>query len=127
MIITDDKELAIQAKHLTTTAKVPHKWEYVHDKLGYNYRMPNLNASLGCAQLKRLEEFLIMKRELYESYRKQFFELDGFRLFSEPPDCYSNYWLQTIILINKDNDLRDKVLAGLNNAGLMSRPAWNCL
>ena len=127
MIITDDEELAIQAKHLTTTAKVPHKWEYVHDKLGYNYRMPNLNASLGCAQLKRLEEFLIMKRELYESYRKQFFGLDGFLLFEEPSECSSNYWLQTIVLDEPDQEFRNIILTALNEAGLMSRPAWTGL
>ena len=127
MIITDDEELAREAKHLTTTAKVSHKWEYVHDKLGYNYRMPNLNAAFGCAQLNRLEEFLISKRELYERYRKQFIALDGFRMFSEPLNCSSNYWLQTIILNNTDMDLRDRILASLNDAGLMSRPAWTCL
>lgn len=127
MIITDDEELAHQAKHLTTTAKVPHKWEYVHDRVGYNYRMPNLNAAFGCAQLNRLEEFLDSKRKLYERYRKQFIALGGFRLLSEPSDCSSNYWLQTIILDNADIDLRDEVLAGLNDAGLMSRPAWTSL
>jgi perosamine synthetase len=124
MIITDDEELACQAKHITTTAKVAHKWEYVHDRVGYNYRMPNLNAALGCAQLSRLQDFLNFKRKLYESYRKQFTALGGIRLVSEPSDCSSNYWLQTILLDNTNIDLRDSVLACLNDMGLMSRPAW---
>ena len=127
MILTDDEELALQAKHLTTTAKVPHKWEYVHDQLGYNYRMPNLNAAFGCAQLQRLPEFLESKRGLYKRYCEQFSGLDGIRLFNEPTECTSNYWLQTIVLDEPDQEFRNVILTALNEAGLMSRPAWTGL
>jgi perosamine synthetase len=124
MIITDDEELAQQAKHLTTTAKVPHKWEYVHDSVGYNYRMPNLNAAFGCAQLQKLPEFLQSKRELFEKYLEQICPIYGMRLVSEPNNCSSNYWLQTIILDEANLALRNEILAILNDSGLMSRPAW---
>ena len=127
MIITDDEELAQQAKHLTTTAKVPHKWEYVHDQVGYNYRMPNLNAAFGCAQLKQLPKFLQSKRDLYERYSEQLSGLDGIRLLKEPAECSSNYWLQTIVLDEPDEELRNIILTALNEAGLMSRPAWTSL
>jgi perosamine synthetase len=127
MIITDDEYLAHQAKHLTTTAKVPHKWEYVHDQVGYNYRMPNLNAAFGCAQLKQLPEFLQSKRDLFEKYCEQLSGLDGIRLFQEPSDCSSNYWLQTITLDEPNQVLRNDILSALNEAGLMSRPTWTGL
>lgn len=127
MIITDDEELAQQAKHLTTTAKVPHKWKYVHDSVGYNYRMPNLNAAFGCAQLKQLPNFLNSKRGLFEKYCEQLSGLASIRLLNEPIECSSNYWLQTIVLDEPDEGLRDMILTGLNDAGLMSRPAWTAL
>jgi perosamine synthetase len=127
MIITDDKELAQHAKHLTSTAKVPHKWEYVHDQVGHNYRMPNLNAAFGCAQLQRLPEFLQSKRDLFERYCEQLSVLNGIRLLSEPTECFSNYWLQTIVLDEPDEELRNLILTDLNEAGLMSRPAWTGL
>ena len=127
MIITDDEELAQQAKHLTTTAKVPHKWEYVHDSVGYNYRMPNLNAAFGCAQLQKLPNFLNSKRGLFEKYCEQLSGLASIRLLNEPIECSSNYWLQTIVLDEPDEGLRDMILTGLNDAGLMSRPAWTGL
>jgi len=127
MIITDDKQLAHQAKHLTTTAKVPHKWEYVHDQVGYNYRMANLNAAFGCAQLKQLPKFLQSKRDLYKRYCEKLSGLDGIRLLEEPCECSSNYWLQTIVLDDPDVELRNMILTGLNDAGLMSRPAWKGL
>jgi perosamine synthetase len=127
MIITDDKELAQQAKHLTTTAKVPHKWDYVHDSVGYNYRMPNLNAAFGCAQLKQLPNFRQSKRDLFERYCEQLSGLGSIRLLEEPSECSSNYWLQTIVLDEPDEGLRDMLLTGLNEAGVMSRPAWTGL
>jgi len=127
MILTDDEELAHQAKHLTTTAKVPHKWEYVHDQVGYNYRMANLNAAFGCAQLKQLPKFLQSKRDLHKRYCEKLSGLDGIRLLEEPCECSSNYWLQTIVLDDPDVELRNMILAGLNDAGLMSRPAWKGL
>lgn len=121
-ILTDDDELADYAKHLTTTAKVPHKWEYVHDEIGYNYRMPNINAALGCAQLEKMLTFIEQKRALVEKYEQLLENLEGVTLFKEPVNCSSNYWLQTLILdANLD---RDEVLAFLNESGVMSRPIW---
>lgn len=126
-ILTSDSDLARRAKHLTTTAKVPHAWEYYHDEIGYNYRMPNLNAALGCAQLEQLPDMLQEKHALYESYAKAFAGLNHVRLISEPEHCKSNYWLQTLILDPDMGDLRDDVLATTNEAGLMTRPAWTLL
>ncbi|MEK5184089.1 LegC family aminotransferase [Solibacillus sp. FSL W7-1324] len=121
-ILTDDIALAEYAKHLTTTAKVPHKWEYVHDEIGYNYRMPNINAALGCAQLEKMDEFLIQKKQLTSKYDELLKGLNGVKLFKQPTHSDSNYWLQTIIL---DETLdRDEVLAFLNEHGVMSRPIW---
>jgi len=121
-ILTDDEELADYAKHLTTTAKVPHKWEYVHDEIGYNYRMPNINAALGCAQLEKVNEFVESKRQLTTFYKNLVQELPGVHLFEEPKDTKSNYWLQTLLL---DTSIeRDEVLAYLNDNGVMSRPIW---
>lgn len=124
MIITDDDQLADQAKHITTTAKVPHRWDYVHDQVGFNYRMPNLNAAFGCAQLNRLSEFLQSKKGLFKKYLEKISPIDGIRLLSEPPNCSSNYWLQTIILDEANIPLKNEILTILNDAGLMSRPAW---
>lgn len=121
-ILTDDEELADYAKHLTTTAKVPHKWEYVHNEIGYNYRMPNINAALGCAQLEKVNEFVESKRQLTTFYKNLVQELPGVHLFEEPKDTKSNYWLQTLLL---DASIeRDEVLAYLNDNGVMSRPIW---
>lgn len=121
-ILTDDEALADYAKHLTTTAKVPHKWEYVHDEIGYNYRMPNINAALGCAQLEKMKEFLEQKKQLTARYEKLIVDLEGLRLFKQPANSDSNYWLQTFILGHSIN--RDDVLAFLNENGVMSRPIW---
>lgn len=127
MIITDNEDLAYRAKHLSTTAKIPHQYEYIHDQIAYNYRMPNLNAALGCAQLKRLPEFLDCKRKLHLIYKEKLSKFRGFKLFSEPLNCESNYWLQAIILDQPNITIRNKILFILNNAGLMSRPAWQSL
>lgn len=121
-ILTDDEALADYAKHLTTTAKVPHKWEYVHDEIGYNYRMPNLNAALGCGQLEKLEQFLMQKKQLTTKYDELLTNLDGVKLFKQPAHSDSNYWLQTLILDESLN--RDEVLGLLNEQGVMSRPIW---
>jgi len=123
-LLTNDSELAKKAKHLTTTAKVSHKWEYVHDEIGYNYRMPNLNAALGCAQLEQLPTILADKRELFKRYQKAFAKVAGIRLITEPDDCKSNYWLQTLLLDSKEKKYRDAILKATNNAGYMTRPAW---
>ena len=123
-ILTNDAELARRAKHLTTTAKIPHQWEYRHDEIGYNYRLPNLNAALGCAQLKQLPSFLSAKRELHDRYQAAFAQVKGIRLIAEPEQCTSNYWLQTLLLDEDQAHQRDLILEATNNAGFMTRPAW---
>jgi perosamine synthetase len=123
-ILTNDPELARRAKHLTTTAKLSHAWEYRHDEVGYNYRMPNINAALGCAQLEQLPQLLESKRDLFFRYQGAFNKVDGVQLVSEPNGCSSNYWLQTIILHADNSRYRDAVLEATNNAGCMTRPVW---
>ena len=126
-ILTDDSELAKRAKHITTTAKIPHRWDYVHDEVGYNYRMPNLNAAVGCAQLEQLQDFLVSKRNLFEKYKDVFSEIAGLRLFAEQKFSQSNYWLQALLLDDSVTNQRDSILEATNSAGLMTRPAWTLL
>jgi perosamine synthetase len=123
-IVTNDPALAARAKHLTTTAKVPHRWAFVHDEIGYNYRMPNLNAALGVAQLAQLETRLRQKRALAQGYIDAFTGLDEVRIFVERQGTCANYWLNTLILSPEVANARDTILATLNNAGLMARPVW---
>ncbi len=123
-ILTNDPNLARHAKHLTTTAKLPHAWEYRHDEIGYNYRLPNLNAALGCAQLEQLPGMLSAKRELFKRYRMAFAPVSGISLIAAPEQCQSNYWLQTLLLDAGQADQRDLILKATNDAGLMTRPAW---
>ena len=120
-ILTNDKMLAKKAKHLSTTAKISHKWDFNHNLIGYNYRMPNLNAALLVAQLENLENFLRIKRELAKIY-KAFFKKIDCTFFEEPVKCRSNYWLNIIILKNKT--MRDKFLEKTNSNGVMTRPIW---
>lgn len=124
MLLTDDPVLAKHTKHLTTQAKVPHKWEFVHDHIGYNYRMPNLNAALGCAQMENLDLFVHKKRELAAKY-KAFFETLGMSFFTEPADCMSNYWLNAVLLENAEEKL--KFLELTNQNGVMTRPIWQLM
>lgn len=126
-ILTNDLELGAKAKHLTTTAKLPHPWRFEHDQVGYNYRLPNLNAALGCAQLEELPEFLLEKRRLFQAYHASFANLPNVTLVSEPSGCNSNYWLQALLLDESCADQRDEVLAATNNAGLMTRPVWTLM
>lgn len=126
-LITNDAALAKQAKHLTTTAKVAHRWEYGHDEVGYNYRMPNINAALGCAQLEQLPGFLADKRRLFERYARAFAGMREVSLVAEPAGCRSNYWLQTLMLNPAVAAQRDSVLAATNDAGLMTRPSWTLM
>ena len=126
-ILTQNPELARHAKHLTTTAKLPHRWDYVHDEVGFNYRMPNLNAALGCAQLEQLPDFLASKQALFLRYQQAFHELPEVELVQEPPKCQSNYWLQTLKLSDSVANDRDAILAATNDAGLMTRPVWKLL
>ncbi len=123
-IVTNDEILAKKAKHLTTTAKLPHKWEYEHDMIGYNYRMPNLNAALLVAQLENLDSFLLRKHELATMYAK-FFNNSNYRFVNEPKDGKSNYWLNSIILNNKQQ--RDDFLNETNSQGVMTRPIWTLM
>lgn len=122
-ILTNDENLADYVKHITTTAKTSHEWEYIHDEVGYNYRMPNINAALGCAQIEKLDQFLNSKRALVNMYQSILKDIDGVTLFTEPMFSSSNYWLQTIILDTDKHD-RDTVLKILNKHGVMSRPIW---
>ena len=126
MLLFDDPELGKRAKHLTTQAKVSHPWEFVHDAVGYNYRMPNINAGLGLAQLEQLPGFLANKRQVAETYREFFSSLDsGISFIAEPENARSNYWLNCILL--KDTRERDEFLKYANDAGVMSRPAWRLM
>jgi len=126
-ILTNDSDLAKHAKHLTTTAKRNHPWEFRHDEIGYNYRMPNLNAALGCAQLEQLPKKLLAKRELFTRYQKAFEKIEGIELIAEPVNCQSNYWLQNLILNKNRADQRDVILEATNNNGVMTRPAWDLI
>jgi perosamine synthetase len=126
-ILTDSTELAAKAKHLTTTGKVAHRWEYTHDSVAYNYRMPNLNAALGVAQLEQLPGFLLQKRALFNAYASAFVGVQGVKLVQEPSSCTSNYWLQTLLLDRPDAAMRDALLEATNAAGLMTRPAWTLM
>jgi aminotransferase in exopolysaccharide biosynthesis len=126
-ILTNDASLARHAKHLTTTARIPHSWEFIHDEIGYNYRMPNINAALGCAQLEQLPNKIEAKRKLFDAYNKVFQNIKFLHLVKEPANCESNYWLQTIKLNNSSITLRDKILEVTNAAGYMTRPTWALL
>ena len=126
-ILTNDETLARRAKHLTTTAKISHKWEFDHDEIGYNYRMPNINAALGCAQIEKLPEKVIAKRELFKRYKEEFKLISGASIFEESSNCQSNYWLQTLLLEGDSLRLRDSVLDASNNVGIMTRPAWKLM
>ncbi|MDH2352671.1 LegC family aminotransferase [Bradyrhizobium sp. SSUT112] len=126
-ILTNDEELGRRAKHLTTTAKLPHKWAFVHDEIGFNYRLPNLNAALGCAQLEQLEGFLASKRKLAAAYQRAFADIPGIQFSREPKDTTSNYWLNAILLDEAHSGRRDDLLAALNDAGFGARPAWTLM
>lgn len=123
-IVTDDITLAKKAKYLTTQAKVPHRWEFVHDEIGYNYRMPNINAALMVAQLESLNYFLENKRQLANSY-KEFFKGTELQFVEEPSGSRSNYWLNAILL--SDRNKRDEFLHYTNDNGIMTRPVWRLM
>ena len=124
MVVTNDEMLGEQARHITTTAKKAHPYRYEHDIVGFNYRMPNLNAPLGCAQMEHLDGFLRSKREVAEMYRA-FFTGREMTFFTEPDQARSNYWLNAIIL--EDRHQRDAFLEETNQAGIMTRPIWNLI
>lgn len=124
MIVTNDKALARRAKHLTTTAKIPHPYEFVHDEVGYNYRLPNLNAALGCAQMERLQEMLVIKAEVAARYAG-FFEGSGIRFVKPVAGTTANWWLNAIVL--EDEAARDALLEYTNAQGVMTRPIWRLM
>jgi perosamine synthetase len=126
-ILTNDEDLGAMAKHITTTAKIPHKWKYYHDAVGYNYRLPNINAAVGCAQLEQLPLFLKNKRALAERYNLAFKNVEGIHFFTEPEFGRSNYWLNVILLDEQHAAKRDALLESLTKNGFMSRPAWTLL
>ena len=124
MIITDDADLAKRAKHITTTAKVPHPYEFVHDEIGYNYRMPNLNAALGCAQMERLDEILAIKKQLAGQWC-EFFDSHNINFSNAVEGNKANYWLNAIVLDSRMD--RDKFLKFTNDNGVMTRPVWQLM
>ncbi len=125
MMLFNDEELAAKAKHLTTQAKVPHRWEFRHDHIGYNYRMPNINAALGCAQLENLDRYIESKRQVAAEYIEYFKNVEGMRFFVEPENTYSNYWLNAVIL--KDKEAQLAFLQETNDHGVMTRPIWELM
>jgi perosamine synthetase len=124
MILTGDDDYARRARHFTTTAKKSHAWSFDHDEVGYNYRLPNLNAALGCAQMEKLPEFLAAKRRLAARYLDVFEGVAGARIFREPEGAHGNYWLNTLILDGKFAGERDRLLGELHAHGVRSRPLW---
>jgi len=126
-LITNDVELGKRAKHLSTTARVAHRWSFIHDEVGYNYRLPNLNAALGCAQMEQLPGFLARKRVLAERYRAAFAGMRGVRFVVEPEGSKSNYWLNAVLLDPEFAACRDDLLAATNNRGWQTRPVWTLL
>ena len=125
MMLFNDGELAAKAKHLTTQAKVPHRWEFRHDHIGYNYRMPNINAALGCAQLENIDKFIESKRQVAAEYTELFKNVDGIDFFTEPENTFSNYWLNAVIL--KDKAAQQAFLQQTNDNGVMTRPIWELM
>ena len=125
MMLFNDEELGAFAKHITTQAKIPHRWEFRHDHIGYNYRMPNINAALGCAQLEHIEEYVASKRETAKAYEDFFRNIPEIEFFTEPKDTRSNYWLNVVIL--KDKEAQFNFLEYTNDNGVMTRPIWELM
>lgn len=125
MLLFQDAAVGEHAKHLTTQAKIPHRWEFRHDEIGYNYRMPNINAALGCAQLENLDRYIESKRGIAAAYARFFQDMPGVQFFTEPKGCRSNYWLNAIIL--EDRAARDEFLEFSNDHGVMTRPVWELM
>jgi dTDP-4-amino-4,6-dideoxygalactose transaminase len=126
-IITNSKEFADKIKLISTNFRKPHKWIYKHNKLGFNYRMPSLNAQLGIVQIKKLKNFIKLKRNLYKRYKEAFKDVKELKLMSEPINCKSNYWLQTIILDNANLKFRDLIIKKTNDLSIGTRPVWQIL
>ncbi len=126
-LLTNNDFIAKKAKHLSTTAKVKHDWKFIHDEVGFNYRLPNINAALGCAQMDKLPLFIESKRKLFNNYFEAFKNIDGIKLFSEPRNSRSNYWLQTLILEKGYEKELLNILNYTNMSGLNTRPAWELM
>lgn len=124
MILTNDDDLARRARHFTTTAKKSHAWSFDHDEVAYNYRLPNINAALGCGQMERLPAMIAAKRELAERYLRAFHDFPGASVYREPAGAQSNYWLNTLVLDHQFAGERDALLAALHANGIHSRPLW---
>ena len=125
MLLFNDEELGKYAKHITTQAKVPHRWEFRHDHIGYNYRMPNINAALGCAQLENLDKYVASKRKVAAEYIEFFKNVDGIDFFVEPDNTFSNYWLSAVVL--KDKEAQLDFLQQTNDNKVMTRPIWELM
>jgi perosamine synthetase len=123
-LLTEDDALAARMRHLTTTAKQPHRWEFIHDEVGYNYRLPNVNAAIGCGQMEQLPRFVQEKRGLARRYIDILGRVPGLSVVAEPDGSQSNYWLNVILLDRANASQRDAVLEATNAAGLMTRPLW---
>lgn len=125
MMLFNDEELGAYAKHITTQAKIPHRWEFRHDHIGYNYRMPNINAALGCAQLENLDRYIESKRQVATEYEAYFKNVDEIEFFTEPENSFSNYWLNAVVLKDKESQL--DFLQQTNDNGVMTRPIWELM
>lgn len=125
MLLFNDEDLGKYAKHITTQAKIPHRWEFRHDHIGFNYRMPNINAALGCAQLENLDKYIASKRKVAAEYIEHFKNVDGIDFFVEPENTFSNYWLSAVVL--KDKDAQLDFLQQTNDNGVMTRPIWELM
>ena len=125
MMLFNDEEMGAYAKHITTQAKIPHRWEFRHDHIGYNYRMPNINAALGCAQLENLDAYVADKRATASAYAEYFKNVDGIEFFTEPENSFSNYWLNVVILPDHDKQL--EFLQETNDNSVMTRPIWELM
>ncbi len=125
MMLFNDEELGKYAKHITTQAKIPHRWEFRHDHIGYNYRMPNINAALGCAQLENLDKYIASKRKVAAEYKEYFKHVDDIEFFVEPENSFSNYWLSAIVMKDKESQLN--FLQQTNDNGVMTRPIWELM
>ena len=126
-LLFNDPDLSAYAKHLTTTAKVPHQWNFYHDRVGWNYRMPNINAALGCAQLESINQKLHNKKILMKRYKKAFEASKNFKFFASKLSCNQNNWLNAVLLNNPSNTLKEAIIEKAVSRGFGVRPAWNLL
>lgn len=126
-VLLNKKRIYDIAKHLSTTAKIDHRWDLIHDDIGYNFRMPNVNAALGCSQIDQIKKLLKYKRKLAQEYYRSLKSINGISFFNEPKNTFSNYWLNTIILDKNKRHLRDKILNILHKNGFQARPSWKPL